>query len=257
MSAKSCLLIGRKPLLEALEEGQVLERIYLQNTIQTDFLYKVRKLAMALEIPIRLVPLVKLNKLTKAKHQGVVALRTVAEYYAVQDLIDSDLLHGEVPLFLILTDITDVRNIGAILRTAYASKVSAVILVNTKGSMALGEDALKSSAGALLKVRLGRASNLSKVLEILILNGIKPFFTTVDKLNINSIAPYSADLAQPLALVIGGESKGIVGNYTGTYLHIPMAENFDSLNVSVATGILLYEVRRQRDVLKKKMNNFN
>lgn len=247
MVRQSLLIIGRKALLEALESGQALERIYLQNTVQADFLHKVRSLATVLGIPLRLVPLIKLNKFTRANHQGVVAMKAMVHYYSLQDLIDSDFFHGKIPLFLILMDITDVGNIGAIARSAYALGVTAMILLNFKGSMALGEDAVKSSVGALLKLKLVRDSSLTKVLETLKANGIMPFFTTVQREDLVALPPYKADLRQPLALIMGGEDRGIVKNYVGTYLHIPLSSGFDSLNVSVATGILLYEVCRQRD----------
>lgn len=246
MSGDSCLLIGRKPLLEALEQGDNLERIYLQNSVQDEFLQQVRNLARVRSIPLRLVPLARLQRFTRAKHQGVVALRSVVQYYSLQDLIDADLFRGAVPFFVVITELSDVRNIGAIARTAYASGVTAMILVGSKGSMALRPEVVKSSAGALLKIKIAREHSLTQVLQTLNLNGITSFFTSTKSRGDSTFAPYNADLKQPLALIIGGEAEGIKGKYSGIHLHIPMCGDFDSLNVSVATGILLYEVQRQR-----------
>jgi 23S rRNA (guanosine2251-2'-O)-methyltransferase len=173
-----------------------------------------------------------------------VALISRVHYQELQDVISWVVDRGEVPLFLILDGITDVRNIGGIARTAYCTGVHAIIIPE-KGVGALNEDAVLTSAGALEKIAVCRVNSLMKAVDTLHMNGIVVMASEMSAAkNILDM-----DFNQPVAIIMGGEEKGIhppLMKISDEKFKIPMAGNFESLNVSVATGMILYEVMRQR-----------
>lgn len=242
------IIAGRNPVLEALRSGSGVDRILLYRNATGEVLGEIKKLARELNIPVQLVPSQKLDGLTNIQHQGIVAFKTLVQYHDLQDIIDHVNSLGQTPLFLVLDSITDVRNIGAIARTALCTGVNGIIIPD-KGVAALGEDAMKASAGALSHLHIIRVNSLVKAADTLHLNGIPVFGTVMKK----GKAVFEMPLDQPCAIVMGSEDKGIqpaLEKSCDALFHIPMPGDFESLNVSVAAGMVLYEVVRQRSAGK-------
>ena len=242
---KSSIIIGRQPLIESLQSGKAIDKILFQKNITGDAVGIVRNLAAQKNIPIQYVPAEKLNSVTRANHQGMIAFVALVQYMDLQQVIDHVVSNGDVPLFVILDGITDVRNIGAIARTAVCCGAQAII-VPDKGVGALNEEAMKSSAGALDKINICRVNSLMKTVDELHMNGIKVYASemTAQK-NLHEL-----DFKEPSAIVMGSEERGVFAplmKICDEQFKIPMAGNFESLNVSVATGIILYEAMRQRN----------
>lgn len=241
---KNTLIVGRKAVIEAMLTGKQLERIYLQGTVHGEVIDEIKKLAEKNLVPINKVPVEKLNNLNVSNHEGCVALIAKVQYQNLQDVISLVVDNGQVPLFLMLDGITDIRNIGGIARSAYCFGVHAIIIPD-KGVGALNEDAVLTSAGALEKMAVCRVSSLMKAVDELHLNGIKVFASEMKAAK----KIFDVDLSEPCAIVMGGEEKGIYPallKICDEQFQIPMTGDFDSLNVSVATGIILYEVMKQR-----------
>jgi len=238
------LLIGRKPLLEALEQGTPIEKIFLLRSASGEEINAIKKLAKDKDIPLSQVPVEKLNNLTKAQHQGVVAWTSLLQYIDIQNAISYVVDQGQTPLFLLLDGLTDVRNVGAIARTAVCCGAQGIILP-TSSSASLTEEAIKTSAGALRKIMLCRTPSVPQAIDVLRLNGIQVFGTQMK----GSVPIYEADFSGPSCIVMGAEDTGIskdVLKRADTLIKIPMVTSFDSLNVSVAAGMILYEALRQR-----------
>ncbi|MFZ1783836.1 MAG: 23S rRNA (guanosine(2251)-2'-O)-methyltransferase RlmB [Ferruginibacter sp.] len=243
---KSSLVIGREAVIEAMKTGKQLERIYLQSTVHGEVIDEIKKLAEKTLTPINKVPVEKLNNFNVSNHEGCVALIAKVQYQDLQDVISFVVEKGETPLFLILDGITDIRNIGGIARSAYCFGVNAIIIPD-KGVGALNEDALLTSAGALEEIAVCRVNSLMKTVDDLHLNGIKVYASEMKA----EKKTYETNFAEPCAIVMGGEEKGIYPallKICDGQFQIPMTGDFDSLNVSVATGIILYEVMKQRSV---------
>lgn len=243
---KSSLIIGRQPLVESLQAGRAIDKILLQKGSSGDALYTIRELAKKGNIPIQYVPVEKLNSITRTNHQGVIAFVALVQYMDLQQVIDHVVSNGETPLFVILDGITDVRNIGGIARTAVCCGAQAII-VPDKGVGALNEEAMKSSAGALEKIHVCRVNSLMKAVDELHMNGIKVYASEMTA----SANLEATDFKEPSAIVMGSEDKGVFAGLMkicDAGFKIPMAGNFESLNVSVAAGIILYEAMKQRRV---------
>lgn len=241
---KSSLIIGRARLIAAMKEGRQLERIYLMNTVHGPEIEEIKKLAANLQVPINKVPVEKLNGFNITDHEGAVGLIAKIQYQDLQNTISFIVEKGETPLLLILDGVTDIRNIGAIARTAYCCGVQAIIIPD-KGVGALNDDAIQTSAGALEKITVCRVNSLMKAVDTLHLNGIAVFASemTAEK------PVYDCDFKEPAAIIMGSEDKGIypaLMKIADTPFRIPMEGGFESLNVSVATGMILYEAMRQR-----------
>lgn len=243
---KNTLVIGREAVIDAMKSGKQLERIYLQTTIHGPVIDEIRLLAEKHLVPINKVPVEKLNSFNISNHEGCVALISKIQYQNLQDVISFIVEKGEVPLLLILDGITDIRNIGAIARSAFCFGVNGIVIPD-KGVGALNEDAILTSAGALEKIAVCRVNSLMKTVDELHLNGIKVFaseMTATKKV-------FELVLNEPCAIVMGGEEHGVYQpllKICDEQFQIPMVADFDSLNVSVATGIILYEVMKQRSI---------
>lgn len=244
---KNTLVIGRNAIIEAMHSGKQLERIYMQSTIHGEVIDEIKSLAEKNLVPINKVPVEKLNSFNISNHEGCVAIISKIQYQDLQNVISFIVEKGEVPFFLILDGITDIRNIGAIARSAFCFGVNAIIIPD-KGVGALNEDAILTSAGALEKIAVCRVNSLMKTVDELHLNGIKVFaseMTATKKL-------YELELKDPCAVVMGGEEHGVypaLKKICDEQFQIPMTGDFESLNVSVATGIILYEIMKQRTMV--------
>lgn len=241
---KNSLIIGRKALAEALLSGQQLDRIYLDAKARGKDIDEIKSLATRFSIPVNYVPEAKLNGFNITGHEGCVAQIAKVKYHDLQEIILFTVEKGEMPLFLILDGITDIRNIGGIARTAFCCGVHAIIIPD-KGVGALNEDAILTSAGALEKIAVCRVKSLMKAVDTLHLNGIRVYASEMKAVR----NVYDCDLKEPCAIVMGSEEKGIYPamlKICDEKIRIPMKGDFESLNVSVATGMILYEVMRQR-----------
>ena len=244
---KSSLIIGKKAVLTAIKEGKALERIYLQNNMGGREIADITALATQQAIPVNKVPAAKLDSFNVQGHEGCVAMISRVHYQELQDVISLVVESGQTPLFLILDGITDIRNIGGIARTALCTGVQAIIIPD-KGVGMLNEDAILTSAGALEKLSVCRVGSLLKAVDELHLNGIRVLASemTAEK------AVYAINFTEPLAIIMGSEEKGIYPallKASDEKFKIPMANEFESLNVSVATGMILYEAMKQRGPL--------
>lgn len=241
---KSSLIIGRQPIIEAIQSGRPIDKILFQRNVAGDSIGTIRQLARDHNIPIQQVPPEKLHALTKANHQGCIAIAGLVQYLDLQQVIDHVVGAGETPLFIMLDGVTDVRNIGAIARTAVCCGAQALIIPD-KGVGALNEEAMKSSAGALEKVHVCRVGSLMKAVDTLHLNGIKVYASEMTATKKVFELPYT----EPCCAIMGSEDKGVFPGLLkicDDVFKIPMAGDFESLNVSVAAGIILYEAMKQR-----------
>ena len=242
---KNTLVIGRKAVIEALQSGKQLDKIYMQATVHGEVIDTIKLLAAQHLVPINKVPVEKLNNFNVSNHEGCVALISKIQYQQLQDIISFVVEKGEVPLFILLDGITDIRNIGAIARSAFCFGVHAIIIPD-KGVGSLNEDAILTSAGALEKIAVCRVNSLMKAVDELHLNGIKVFaseMTAAKKI-------FELDLTEPCAIVLGGEEQGVypaLMKICDEQFQVPMTGDFESLNVSVANGVILYEAMKQRN----------
>ncbi|HZJ58744.1 MAG TPA: 23S rRNA (guanosine(2251)-2'-O)-methyltransferase RlmB [Chitinophagaceae bacterium] len=242
--SKKSLIIGKEAVIRAIESGTQLDRIYLQNNLHGKAVQEIKSLALEHNIPVNKVPVEKLNGFNISNHQGIAAQIAKIRYQDLQQVISFVVERGQVPLFLLLDGITDIRNIGGIARTAFCCGVHALIIPD-KGVGALNEDAILTSAGALEKISVCRVNSLMKAIDELHLNGIKVF---ASEMTANKDV-FDCDFKEPSAIIMGSEEKGIypaLMKICDEKFKIPMAGDFESLNVGVATGMILYEVMRQR-----------
>ncbi len=241
---KNTLVVGRTAIIEALKTGKQLDRIYMQTTVHGETIDEIKQLAAKYLIPINKVPVEKLNNFNVSNHEGCVAQISKIQYQDLQDVISFVVENGEVPLIIILDGITDIRNIGAIARSAYCFGVHAIVIPD-KGVGSLNEDAILTSAGALENIAVCRVNSLMKAVDDMHMNGIKVFASVMEA----ATNVYDCNFSEPTAIVMGAEDKGIypaLMKVCDEKFAIPMTGDFDSLNVSVATGIILYEIAKQR-----------
>ncbi|MFM2146200.1 MAG: hypothetical protein RL732_1036 [Bacteroidota bacterium] len=241
---KELMVIGRQPVIECMMAGRPVDKIYFQQGVSGESIGDIRRLAKEHHIPIQQVPAEKLNQLTRSNHQGVIAIAALLPYMDLQQVVDLVVGSGDIPLFVMLDGVTDVRNIGGIARSALCCGAQALIIPD-KGVGALNEEALKASAGALEKINVCRVGSLMKAVDTLHLNGFRVFASEMNA----SIPLFEADFRQPCCVVMGSEGKGVFPpllKICDQAVRIPMAGDFDSLNVSVAAGIFLYEAMKQR-----------
>ena len=238
------IIFGIRAVDEAILSGQELERVYFRRDLKgeqsADLLNKVRNAG----IPYQLVPQEKLNQFTRKNHQGVIALISPILYHDLTKFLPSLFESGRIPLLLVLDGITDVRNFGAIARTSECAGVDGII-IPFKGSARIHEDAVKTSAGALLTIPVCRTNNLPDAVKYIKDSGIRIVGAT------ESAAKcfYDADLKDPMAIIMGSEETGISSGLLvlcDETVAIPVYGKISSLNVSVAASLLVYEAVRQR-----------
>ena len=237
---------GIKPVQEALEAGKTLDKVLVQKGLQGEAWQELQELLKEHEVQTQYVPIEKLNRITRKNHQGIIAFISPVGFHDLEQLLPTIYEEGRTPFFLVLDGITDVRNFGAICRTAYAAGVDAVI-VPQKGGAAINADAVKTSAGALFKLKVCKAKVLPRSIEYLKASGLKIVAVTEKESKMHS----DLELKGPIALVMGAEDKGISPScleLADLQAGIPMIGDIDSLNVSVAAGVMLYEIIRQRNL---------
>lgn len=242
------LIIGRKPLLEAFQNATEIDKIFLLQTATGEEVSAIRRAAKERNIALSLVPAEKLSRLTRANHQGVVAIASLVSYQPLQEMISRAVDKGEAPLIVLLDGITDTRNLGAIARAAYCYGAHALVIPGANNA-AITEEAVKTSAGALEHLAVCRVASVQQAMDTLQLNGIQTVASTLG----SDTLLRNIDLSVPVALILGSEDKGVsayVLKKSDHLARIPMAGNFDSLNVAVAAGILLYETFSQRNAAR-------
>lgn len=237
-------VFGIRAVIEAIESGKEIESLMIQKGISGDLFRELRKLIDQYDIKYQYVPIEKLNRICKGNHQGVFAFISPISFHKVEDLIPFIFENGETPLLLVLDRITDVRNFGAIARTAECAGVHGIV-VPMRESAAIHSDSIKTSAGALFRIPVCRVSNLKKTIEYMQESGLQVVACTEK----NDESIYTTDFSTPTAIVMGSEEDGISNDIlriVDKYAKIPLLGEIESLNVSVATGVILYEALRQR-----------
>lgn len=244
LTEKNTLIFGRHPIVDALQSGAQLDKIFLQQGVRGDFEREIRILCRQYDVPLQYVPKEKMNKMTKGNHQGIIGYLALLDYYKLEDVVPGIFERGEVPLLLVLDRVTDVRNLGAIARSAEVCGVQALV-VPRAGSALINSDAIKTSAGALTRLPVCRESSLVTAVELLQNSGIQVLASDLTAKKY----VFEVDLTAPTALILGSEDEGVhpslLSRVNDRFL-IPQKGETDSFNVSVATGIMLYEGLRQR-----------
>jgi 23S rRNA (guanosine2251-2'-O)-methyltransferase len=241
---KNLLIAGIPAVIEAMQSGQQLERIYLLSTLNSPDAEQLQLVAEKYGAPVNKVPFEKLRNFNIENHHGCIALKSKIKYQELQDVISLVVESGESPLLLILDGITDIRNIGGLARTAYCCGVHAIVIPE-KGVGALNEDAIATSSGALEHISVCRVKSLISAIDEMHLNGIKVFASNM-KADANV---FNINFKEPCAVIMGSEDKGVqplLYKACDNQFKIPMQKDFESLNVSVAAGMILYEVMKQR-----------
>ena len=237
-------IFGLHAIIEAIEAGKTIDKLLLKKDLSGDLAHTLINLARERDITILRVPIEKLNRITRKNHQGAIAMLAAVTYYKVDQVLPAVFDEGMNPFFVILDGVTDVRNFGAIARTCDCAGVSAIVIPE-KGSVSVNGDAIKTSAGALNYLPVCREHSLKEAITYLRQSGCR-IIGTSDK---NSVNYTSENYTGPVALVLGSEGKGIspeVVRQCDAFVKIPEFGNINSLNVSVAGGIMMYEVVRQR-----------
>ncbi len=241
---KQEIIYGLRPVIEAVTSGKEAEKVFIQKGLRSENFTELMRLLKERSIPYQFVPVEKLNRLTRKNHQGIVAYISPVVFFRIEDILPGIYERGRMPFVVVLDRITDVRNFGAILRTAECAGADAVI-IPSKNSAQLNSGTVKSSAGAIFKVPICRSDNLKTTLGFLQQSGLKIVAAT-EKADQTC---FEADFTGPLALLLGSEGEGISGEYlkkADMKVRIPMLGEIMSLNVSVAAGVLMYEAVRQR-----------
>ncbi|MFH1296682.1 MAG: 23S rRNA (guanosine(2251)-2'-O)-methyltransferase RlmB [Bacteroidota bacterium] len=242
---KDNFIFGLHPVIEAIKSGKELDRVLLRKNLRGESFRELFNLIREFEIPFQFVPAEKLNRLSKQNHQGVIAWITDITYQKIEDILPLLYERGSVPLLLLLDGITDVRNMGALARTAECAGVNTIV-IPLKGSAMINSEAIKTSAGALYKVPVCRTANVKESIRLMKESGLQIIAATEK----GGRSYTSIDFTSPLVLIMGSEGTGISDellNLCDERISIPLAGEIESLNVSVAAGILLFEIIRQRN----------
>lgn len=238
-------IFGIRPIIEAIQSGKTIDKLFIQKGLHNDLFTELWKIVRLERINYKHVPLEKINRFTRKNHQGVLAFISPINFHKIEDIIPTLYEEGKTPLILVLDRITDVRNFGAIARTAECTGVDA-ILIPEKNAAAINADAIKTSAGALHKIIVCRTWNMKLSLEFMKNSGIQIIACTEK----TKEYLYKPNYSLPTAIILGSEENGIlpeIMNLSDVKVKIPIHGEIDSLNVSVATGVILYEVIRKRN----------
>ena len=238
------MIFGIRAVAEAISAGKEVDKILIKKDLSGELATELFALIKGTDITVQRVPQEKLNSITRKNHQGVIAFISPIHYQPVEEIVASLYEQGKVPFFLVLDHLTDVRNFGAIARTAECAGVDAII-IPSKGSVSVTADAVKTSAGALMNIPVCRVASLYNTVKYLKSSGLH-----VVGASEKATKDYTeADMTLPLALVMGAEDKGIsteILSLVDTTVSLPQYGKIASLNVSVAAGVMIYEVLRQR-----------
>ncbi|MEL6561280.1 MAG: 23S rRNA (guanosine(2251)-2'-O)-methyltransferase RlmB [Bacteroidota bacterium] len=238
------MVFGIRALIETIKSGKTIDKVFTQRGLTNPLIKELYQLIAERDIPNAKVPVEKLNRITMKNHQGAIGFISPVDFVSLENVVMNAFEKGEDPFILILDRITDVRNFGAIARTAECAGVHAIV-VPTKGAAQIGSDAMKTSAGALNYLSVCRENNLKDAIMQLKESGLKVFACTEK----SSEVVYEENMSGPIAIIMGSEEDGVSPAYLKLCdgaVKIPMNGQIDSLNVSVATAVITYEVVRQR-----------
>lgn len=242
------MIFGTRAVMEAIKAKREIEKIFVQAGLNNDLIKELIQVAKANAVPFTFVPQQKLNRLSTKNHQGVICMLATVSYANLEGIIDKAYQEGREPFLLIVDRVTDVRNFGALARTAECAGLDAIIMGDS-GNAPITGDAMKTSAGALSHLPVCRVKDMKKTLHFLRESGIQIIACTEKA----SDLLYDLDLNTPLALIVGSEEDGISPQLlkeADRLAKIPMKGKISSLNVSVAAGISIYEALRQRSLKK-------
>lgn len=237
------MIFGIRAVIEAIEAGKDIDKVIVKRELQGDLFKELSTVLKDHDIPMQKVPVERIDRFTRKNHQGVIAFLSAVAYEKIEDIIPFLYEQGKNPFILVLDGLTDVRNFGAIARTCEVAGVDAIVIPQ-RGSVSVNADAVKTSAGALLKIPVCREANLTDAIQFLKNSGVKVVAATERAANYYT----DADLTGPVAIVMGSEDTGVSNEnlrICDELVRIPQFGTIGSLNVSVAAGILIYEVIRQ------------
>jgi 23S rRNA (guanosine2251-2'-O)-methyltransferase len=240
-------IYGVRPIIEAILAGKSMDKVFLQTDIKNDQILELRELAKKFDVSIIKAPKEKLSRLCRFNHQGAVAFTSPIDFGNIEEIVQGVWERSEMPMFLMLDKVNDVRNFGSIARSALSAGCHAIIIPH-KGSAAINEESIKTSAGALYHLPVCKVSSLGDTIRYMRSSGI----TTISCTEKAEEAIYSKDLTRPINLLFGNEGEGIEPHLLRMAEEsalIPMYGAVSSLNVAVATGICLFEIARQRHIL--------
>ncbi|MBI5219396.1 MAG: 23S rRNA (guanosine(2251)-2'-O)-methyltransferase RlmB [Bacteroidia bacterium] len=244
MPERKNIIFGIRAVIEAIKSGKEIDRVLIKKGSQGDLIYELMQLIRKEQVPYQFVPIEKINSISTRNHQGVIAFTSQIGFRNIEEIIPALFEEGKTPLILILDQITDVRNFGAISRTAECAGADAII-VPDRGSAQINSDAVKTSAGALHLIPVCRTDNLVNTVRFLKNSGLQIIAATEK----TSLLYHKADYSIPTAILLGSEEKGISPDLLKTadkIVRIPLKGKIESLNVSVVNGILLFEAVKQR-----------
>lgn len=238
------MIFGIRAVIEAIDAGKALDKVLLRRDMSSAIGKELLLKLDGTNTPIQRVPVEKLNQFTDKNHQGVIAFISPIEFYPLENLVQSLYDEGKTPLLMLLDGVTDVRNFGAIARTCACAGVHAII-IGARGSAAINGDAVKASAGALHSLPICKVENLQNTLQYLRDSGLRIVAATEHtERNYTEV-----DMTLPTCIVMGSEEKGIYEEnlkLCTDQVRLPMTGVIESLNVSVAAGVFIYEAVRQR-----------
>lgn len=244
MIDKSQVVFGIRAVIEAIESGKQVDKVLMKKDLGGELARELLSVTREYNVPVQRVPVERINKVTRKNHQGVIAFMAAVDYYHVDDIVPALYDEGINPLVVVLDGVTDVRNFGAIARTCECAGVNCIVIPE-RNSVSVNADAVKTSAGVLNYLPVCRERNLVKAVQYLRDSGFKVMGAS-EKTDLNYT---KADFTGPVAIVLGAEDTGIstdVLKLCDTLVAIPEFGQINSLNVSVAGGIMIYEVVRQR-----------
>ena len=239
------MIFGIRAIIEAIESDKEIDKIILKKDLQSELSHELFEVLRSHPlIQVQRVPLERINKYTRKNHQVAIAFISSTHYQRVEDLVQNIFEEGKDPFFIILDGVTDVRNFGAIARTCECAGVDAIV-IPFRGSVSVGADAIKTSAGALHTLPVCKEKNLVQTVKYLKASGVRVVAATEkgDKVYTDT------DLTGPLAIVMGAEDTGVspeIIRLCDDLVKIPINGKISSLNVSVAAGVMIYESIRQR-----------
>jgi 23S rRNA (guanosine2251-2'-O)-methyltransferase len=237
-------IFGLRPVIEAIEADKTIDKIFIQNALQGEIYIELKALLSKHGIRPNYVPVEKLNRFTRKNHQGVVAFISDVPFYKIEDVLPQIFEAGKTPFLLMLDRLTDVRNFGAICRTAECVGVDAIIIPE-KGASPINSDAIKTSAGAIYSIKICKEKNLAHTVDFLQQSGITVLAATEKAQKLI----YDVNFSEPCVIVMGNEETGIskeVLHHADEKIKLPIEGKTQSLNVSVACGAILYEAIRQK-----------
>lgn len=238
------MIFGIRAVIEAAEAGKDIDKVLVKRELQGELFKELQEVLLRYEIPMQRVPIERIDRVTRKNHQGVIAFTSAVTYQSLEQIIPFLYDQGKNPFILVLDGITDVRNFGAIARTCEVAGVDAIV-IPVRGSVTVNADAIKTSAGALHTIPVCRERNLKDAIIFLKNSGLKVVAST------EKAAQYytQTDLSVPVAIVMGSEDEGVspdILRVCDELVRIPQYGAIQSLNVSVAAGVMIYEVIKQR-----------